>query len=281
MYTINSNRYEKELNGAVSLAHLAGSVMLHYYDLDYSVMIKSGEQSPESAIFTEVDGKIDRIVRDYFKGVWSNDSLLTEESDPEDDWYKSERIWMVDPIDGTMGYKKRTGAFGISIALIECGRPVVGVLYAPVKNMVAWAVSGEGAFLNGARVNLRAGSFFETVLCSSNSVNRPDYQRALMQMDPERRLNIVTAESVVTKALLLLRGDGQMYPILPISEETKSAPKVWDIAAADVILREAGGTVTTFFGEEYRYNVPDLRCVRGVLMGTKSAHDIALSRLSQ
>ena len=281
MYITETQTYQKELNGAASLAHLAGSIMLHYYDLDYRVFEKEGEDRPEGAIVTEVDGKIDGIVRHYFREIWPDDQLLTEETAPEKDWYRARRIWMVDPIDGTMGYRKRTGSFGISIALIEDGRPVLGVLHAPVKNLLAWAVKGEGAHLNGRRVDLGDEPPFSTVLCSSNSVDRPAYKRVLARINPGQNLKIITAESAVVKALLLLQGEGQVYPIPPISDEIKSGPKFWDIAAADIILHEAGAMVTTFFGEEYRYNVSDFRCVRGVLMGTKSAHRLTLSRLQQ
>ena len=281
MHTLETVKCRKELNGAASLAHLAGSVMLHYYDLDYHVFKKEGEDRPEGAIVTEVDGKIDGIVRNYFREIWPDDQLLTEETAPDKDWYRARRIWMVDPIDGTMGYRKRTGSFGISIALIEDGRPVLGVLYSPVKNVFAWAVKGEGAHLNGITVDLSKETSLSTVLCSSNSINRPAYKRVLARINPDQKLNVVTAESSVAKALLLLEQKGQIYPILPISDEIKSGPKFWDIAAADIILHEAGAIVTDFHGEKYRYNVPDFRCVRGVLMGTKSAHGVTLLRLRE
>jgi myo-inositol-1(or 4)-monophosphatase len=279
MYTLVTKRYNKELNDAVSLAHLAGSIMLHYYDLDYDVSMKEGESSPEAAIFTEVDGKVDRIVNDYFSKLWPGDQLLTEETNPDEGWYKAERIWIIDPIDGTMGYKKKTGSFGISMALVEDGRPALGVLYAPVRNLMAWAVRGEGAYLNGMKVDLHDKSSIKTILCSSNSIDRPQYGKVLQAINPGDNLEIVATESVVVKALLLLNGSGEIYPILPESEETKSVPKFWDIAAADIILHEAGGRVTNFFGEEYKYDIPDFRCVSGVLMGTAAGHSYALSKL--
>ncbi len=249
MYTLKTKRYRKELNGATSLAHLAGSVMLRFYDLDYRVFKKEGEDRPEGAIRTEVDGKIDGIVRNYFRKIWPGDQLLTEETAPEEDWYKAKRIWMVDPIDGTLGYRKKTGSFGFSIALIEDGRPVLGVLYAPERNLLAWAVKGEGAHLNGIKVDLNEETSFSTILCSSNSIDRPAYRKVLARIDPEQNLNILTAESAVVKALLLLEGRGQVYPILPISDENRSGPKFWDIAASDIILHEAGAVATTFYGE--------------------------------
>lgn len=279
MYELVTKRYKKELNGAVSVAHLAGSVMMHYYDLDYAVFKKDDESTPEASIFTEVDSKVDLIVRNYFRQVWSEDQLLTEETEPDECWYDSERIWIIDPIDGTMGYKKKTGYFGISIALIENGRPVLGVLYAPVQNLIAWAVKGEGSYLNGIRVDLNDKTAINTILCSSNAINRPVYQRTLEAIDHDHRLNIKTMESAVVKALFILNNKGEIYPILPKSEETKSVPKFWDIAAADILIYEAGGRVTTFSGEIYRYNVPEFRCINGVLMGTRRGHEFALRRL--
>ena len=276
---LNSKRYNKELNGAVSVAQLAGTVMLHYYDLDYLVTEKANETTPESAIFTEVDGKIDNIVQNYFGQVWPKDQLLTEETEPDERWYEAMRIWTIDPIDGTMGYKKKTGSFGISIALIEQGRPVLGVLYAPLYHLLAWAVKGEGAYLNGKKVELNVNSSINTVLCSSNAINRPAYQRKLETINSDHSFKIRSMESVVVKALLILNNEGEIYPILPISKETKSAPKFWDIAAADILIHEAGGRVTTFSGETYKYNIPEIRCVNGALMGTKEGHELALMRL--
>ncbi|TVR13101.1 MAG: hypothetical protein EA401_07535 [Planctomycetota bacterium] len=280
MYSTESKKYSKELNGALGLAHLAGSVMMHYYDTKYTVSMKPGEATPESAIFTEIDGRIDKIVADYFGSTWPEDKLLTEERVPDEDWYRSKRIWMVDPIDGTMGFKGKTGHFGFSVALIQDGRPVVGVLYAPAMNLLAWAVAGEGVRLNGEPVHLSEGKC-ETFLCSKNAEDRPVYERALQLIDPSRELRSVTAGSVVVKTLLLLRGDAQLYPTLPLSEETRVVPKFWDVAAADVIIREAGGRMTTFCGECYRYDISDFRCVRGFLMGTSSAHATVLKRIKK
>jgi len=279
VYRLESRKYHKELQGAVSVAWLAGSVMLHYYDLDYVVTEKANEASPESAIFTEVDGRVDGIVQNYFKEVWPDDQLLTEETEPDKRWYEARRIWTIDPIDGTLGYRKKTGSFGISIALIKDGRPVLGVLYAPVHHHLAWAVIGEGAYLNGVKVALFQKASVSTILCSSNAIHRPAYKRVLKALDPEHRFTITSTESVVMKALLILRKEGDIYPIVPISEETPSAPKFWDIAAADILLHEAGGRVTTFQGETYKYNLSDVRCINGVLMGTKTGHELALRRL--
>jgi fructose-1,6-bisphosphatase/inositol monophosphatase family enzyme len=279
MYAIESENFNKELNGALAIAHLAGSVMQQYYDLDYQVSMKAGESAPAAAIFTEVDGKIDRFVQDYYKQNWRDDQLFTEETDPDDDWYKHSRIWIVDPIDGTMGYKKKTGSYGISVALIQEGRPVVGVIYAPARNLIAWAVADEGTYLNGKKVDLSTKSSINTILCSSNSIDSFPYQKALNTINPNNEFEIIATESVVVKALLILNSEGEIYPILPRTDENKSVPNFWDIAAADLLIHEAGGIVTDFSGEKYQYNIPEFRCIHGAIMGTSQGHKFALSKL--
>lgn len=280
VYRLDSKTYDKELNGAVSVAHLAGSMMLRYYDLDYEVSTKAGN-TPAAAIVTEVDVTIDHMVRDYFTKVWPDDQLLTEETDPDADWYRAQRIWTIDPIDGTMGYARRTGSFGVSIALIEEGRPVVGVLYAPARNLLAWAVAGEGASLNGIHVDLSNRTSTNTIVISSNSIDLPAYQDALQALNPDGRLAVTATESVVVKALRILKGDGEIYPILPASRTGNATSKFWDVAGADIILHEADARVTDFAGQRYRYDRPEFRCLEGVLMGTKAGHRYALTRLGQ
>lgn len=278
LYRLDTATYTKELNGAVAVAHLAGSIMLRYYDLDYEVSTKAGS-TPASAIVTEIDVKIDHMVRDYFTQVWPDDQLLTEETAPDEHWHRARRIWTIDPIDGTMGYAKHTGSFGVSIALIEEGRPVLGVLYAPAHNLAAWAVAHEGAYLNGVPIDLREKTAVDTIVCSSNSIDLPAYQQALQALNPDGRLAVTATESVVMKALLILKGEGEIYPILPKSRTGHPHCKFWDIAGADVILQEAGAKVSTFAGDPYQYDRSEYKCIEGVLMGTEAGHRYALSRL--
>jgi 3'-phosphoadenosine 5'-phosphosulfate (PAPS) 3'-phosphatase len=148
-----------------------------------------------------------------------------------------------------------------------------------MKNLMAWAVAGEGAFLNAKPVRLHQHTSVKTVLCSSNSIDRPPYRKLLRIIDPRQELQVAAMESAVVKALSLLAGSGEIYPVLPISDETPSAPKFWDIAAADIVLKEAGARVTTFWGEAYTYDLPDVRCVHGVLMGTAAGHRYAMAQL--
>jgi len=270
MKRLKSNKYNDELNDAVAIAYLAGNIMLHYYNVNYSVSFKD-EIDISSAIYTEVDVFIDKLINCYFSKLWPNDSILTEETNPEKEWFKSKRIWIVDPLDGTTGFKFKTGSFGVSIALIEDGVPVVGVIYAPIKNIIAHAVINEGAFLNGKKINIENNNVLKSILCSSNHINKKPYQDFLKKINSENKLKIIKTESCVVKVLYLLKGKGEIYPILPKSNET-SVPKFWDIAASDIILHEAGAILTDFEGERYKYNKSNYLCEKGVLIGTKEIH---------
>jgi len=276
---MDDHEYEIELDGALNLAKLAGSIMMQYYDQDYDVEQKEGHQAPESAILTEVDEKIDKLVQLYFQQNWADDGLLTEETTAKGEWHKSDRIWIVDPIDGTMGYKKKTECFGISIALIEDDRPVLGVLYAPAQKLLAYAIQGKGSYLNGEKIDLGQNSRIKNIICSRNAYQRRGYQKILQKLNPDDELGLVTLESVVVKAIRILQKEGEIYPVLPLSKRVKSVPKFWDIAAADIIIHEAGGLLTDFVGKKYRYNISDFRCKGGVLTGTQKGHNYALDKL--
>jgi len=274
-----NNEYDYEVKGSKNLALLAGSIMLKYYNKDYEIKEKGDSPAPEARIITEVDAKIDSLVQFYFNVIWPDDSLLTEETKAGQDWQKARRIWIVDPIDGTMGYKKQTDSFGISIALIKDGRPVLGILYAPALELMAIGVKDEGSYLNNKPIDLSTDHSLNNIICSSNAYQREPYQKALSQLNPDHKLGLITMESVVVKAIRLLQKRGEIYPVVPLSEEVQSVPKFWDVAAADIIIHEAGGLVTDFSGQKYKYNQPDFRCKNGVIMGTQKGHQYAIDKM--
>lgn len=268
--------YSKEKNEAIALARLAGAVMMHYYDIEYEKTEKDDAKSKAEAILTEVDLKLDNIIRTFLSSLWPDDELLTEETAPEAAWYRAHRIWIVDPLDGTLGYVKKTGSFGISIALIEDGRPVVGVLYAPATDTLAVGVAGGGVTLDGRPIDMSDNRELKHLVLSSNSYKKVDYQKAMAALgDPP----IYKMESVVVKVLKLLAGEGEVYFFTPLSDTQPSVPKFWDIAAADLIVNEAGGRGTDFDGELYRYDRANFKCEGGALFGYRAAHAAALARL--
>jgi 3'(2'), 5'-bisphosphate nucleotidase len=161
----------------------------------------------------------------------------------------------VDPLDGTKEFINRNGEFTVNIALLENGRPVLGVVYAPCLDELYWAASEEGAFVvnNNMQKPIEAASFYPSdsglnIVCSRSHLTRETEDFIARYDQP----NLVSKGSSL-KFLLLAKGDAHVYPrIAPTME--------WDTAAAQIILEEAGGCVLHFeTGMPLSYNKADLK----------------------
>ncbi|MGC2166385.1 MAG: 3'(2'),5'-bisphosphate nucleotidase CysQ, partial [Gallionella sp.] len=160
---------------------------------------------------------------------------------------------LVDPLDGTKEFIKRNGEFTVNIALIENGKPLMGVVYAPVLETCYYAAQGIGAYVqrnNGAARQIKAesciqGKPIKVVASRSHSDQRTT---ALLK-------NIGDHETISMgsslKLCLVAEGKAACYPRLGPTME-------WDTAAAHAIVNEAGGVVCEANGRELRYNKPDL-----------------------
>ncbi|MEQ9402626.1 MAG: 3'(2'),5'-bisphosphate nucleotidase CysQ [Cyclobacteriaceae bacterium] len=213
----------------------AGKEILKIYDSgDFSIEAKS-DNSP----LTLADKAAhNRIVSFLDK---TNIPILSEEGrnisfEERNNW---EYFWMVDPLDGTKEFIKKNGEFTVNIALIHKGTPVIGVVYTPVLDELYWAVSNEGAFslINGKTRALKT---------SGKGLEEPNLKvvasRSHMSPETEDYLAGLTNPEIVSKGsslkfLLVASGRADLYPRFGPTME-------WDTAAAQIIVEEAGGSVT-------------------------------------
>ena len=163
------------------------------------------------------------------------------------DWF-----WMVDPMDGTKEFVKRNGEFTVNIALIHEGRPVLGVVYAPVMGWMYWGSEAEGAWKQvGDRPPFRLGPVQkEQVGTMVVSLSHPSPQtRAFMADYPEA--SVISMGSSL-KFMLLAEGKAEIYPrFAPCME--------WDTAAAHGVLNAMGGQVLQAESDQsLEYNKKDL-----------------------
>ncbi len=133
--------YNKLLSISVYASLKAGDAILDIYDSDFSIETKA-DNSP----LTRADQKSHDIICDMLDELGF--PILSEEGKETDyavrrNW---ERLWIVDPLDGTKEFIKRNGEFTINIALVESGKPVLGVIFIPVKQLLYFALKGLGAF---------------------------------------------------------------------------------------------------------------------------------------
>ncbi len=189
---------------------------------------------------TETDGEVEKLIRQRVAAAFPEDGFLGEEGGGK----PKARTWVVDPIDGTMAFARGIPHFCVSIALVEKGKPEIGVIAAPMQDEFYAARRGHGAFLNGRRMKVSDTSkLSESVMEIGWSARRPlsDYistVETLMQAGANCRRSASGALGMAYVA----DGRTDCYGEIHINS--------WDVAAGIVIVREAGGWTNDFFAND-------------------------------
>ncbi len=236
-----------------SIARQAGAAILDIYETaDFGVEVKS-DDSP----LTRADQASNRVICKGLEQLSDQYPILSEENKmiDYDDRKDYHRYWCVDPLDGTKEFIKKNGEFTVNIALIEKGRSVLGVVYIPVTDEMYWAEKGSGAHKqvgDAAPVQIHTATYSESdsglvLVCSRSHLN--DATAAfLKRYDKPQTLSRGSS----LKFLSIAEGEAHIYPRLAPTME-------WDTAAAQIILEEAGGSVTQYGKDEpVVYNKADL-----------------------
>jgi myo-inositol-1(or 4)-monophosphatase len=217
----------------------AGALALHMFRGRPASWIK-GASSPVS----EADLAVDALLRERLLAI-RDAGWLSEESEDDPARLQRAEVWVVDPIDGTRAYLAGLADWVISAALVDAGRPVVAALYAPVTDELFLATAGGGATLNGAPIRTSSGDGLAGARFSG-AKRRLD---SLAAIEPR----IETTPRIPSLALRLARvATGTL-------DGTFTAPNShdWDLAAADLLVHEAGGLISTLTGESLIYNRPN------------------------
>lgn len=253
---------QHELDVAMRLARQAGAVIMEYYQTGLAVERKAGDEP-----VTAADREADALIAAGLLAVFPNDGLLTEESEDDRSRLGKERVWVVDPLDGTTEFITETGEFAVQIALAVKGYPTLGVVYQPAKERFFYAVQGQGAYQvrDGQPTRLRVSTTSapaQMCLVASRSHYSPlveDARRAL----GIKKVNRVG--SVGLKVGLVARAVCDLYLATTVSKE-------WDLCAPHALLLEAGGVLTNLCGEPLVYNKPDVIECQGLIGSNGLAH---------
>ena len=231
----------------VALARVAGREILWIYDGEITVWRK-GDDSP----LTAADLAAHRRLMDGLARLTPELPRLSEEAADipfavRQGW---SRYWLLDPLDGTREFVKRNGEFTINIALIDDGRPVLGVVHAPVLATTYYAAVGAGAWKqvgDALPIALRTVPTRKPPrLLTSRSHRSPELESLMTRLPPHETLNIGSA----LKFCLVAEGGADLYPRMgPTSE--------WDTAAGQCVVEQAGGIVTDTAGSPLRYNTKE------------------------
>ncbi len=234
------------LTPALEIVISAGRAILEIYESGFQV-----ENKEDNTPLTEADLAAHEIIENGLQEITPNLPVLTEESAKISFKERSEwkRYWLVDPLDGTQEFIRRSGEFSVNVALIENNEPVLGIIYAPVLGAYYYACRGQGAYKRSAtgnpkRIHVRQWNGGKaTVVCGSATDVSKSLQKLLAQL-PE--YEVVRLGSAL-KSCMVAEGKADLYARLgPTSE--------WDTAAAQCIVEEAGGKITTTEMQPLRYN---------------------------
>jgi 3'(2'), 5'-bisphosphate nucleotidase len=265
-------RLERELAVATAAARAAGAAVFDLYERAAAGRYVKSDGSP----VTDADLASDRIIRVTLGDAFPDDAILTEEGADDETRLRAPRCWIVDPIDGTQQFIDRTGEFDVLIALVENGRPTVGVLYQPTTGTLLAAVAGQGAWIerDGERRPLRLAPVPPNVpprLLTSVWFGAPDNLTALSRAAARLGAAVpsISPFGVIVRAFLPPDNAADVL----IGYNVDGRPDVaweWDIAAAEVVVREAGGDLTDVWGRPHRYNKRTPRNVGGILLSVDS-----------
>jgi len=208
-------------------------------------MVKSGFEvhtKPDRSPVTTVDLEVNRILHDMQLREFPGDGWLSEESPDDPSRLSKERVWIVDPIDGTKALVNRLSEFCISVALIERGVPVVAAILNPTTGELFTAIRGGGLFMNGARLNLATPHPYDPVIMVGAWEFRNSRWSVLAETTRCRPMYSIAHALAMVAA-------GRVQAVLTIEPEHE-----WDVAAGVLLIEESGGRVGDGAAKPFVFN---------------------------
>jgi 3'(2'), 5'-bisphosphate nucleotidase len=267
--------FDRELEIATELARTAGAVLLRHYNSPFLVEQKINALQ-ETEEVTAADREANELIVDRLRKEFPADGILAEESTDTEHRLEKDRVWLIDPMDGTKNFIRRDGDFAVQIGLAVNGESVLGTVYQPVREVLYRAVRGGGSWIEvkteparRMKVSSRTNPN-EMVLASSRSHRSPRMERVVstFQFKDEVRRG-----SVGVKIGLITEQQADLY--LHLSPSTKQ----WDTCGPEIILQEAGGRLTDLFGQPLRYNGIRIDNRNGIVATNGAAHETVIEKL--
>ncbi|MGA8172231.1 MAG: 3'(2'),5'-bisphosphate nucleotidase CysQ [Methylocystis sp.] len=227
--------------GLEAVAREAGDIAMAWF--------RSGERTSASVDYktggspvTEADFAVDRFLFGKLAALAPSAGWLSEETADSADRLSRSALIVVDPIDGTTAFVRGDRRWAVSIALIEDGRPVAGIVHAPALGQTFSARAGGGAFLNGERIRVSPRAELAGARLVSPRDRAPFFEKSPYVFEIAPR-----APSLALRLAEVAAGTNDLAIAAPGARD-------WDIAAADVILNEAGGLLSEVESGPPTYN---------------------------
>ena len=267
--------YEHESQFAIALAREAGVAILEYYEGPLDIQQKSDSDDFEPV--TQADKVANEMIVSRIAHEFPDDGILAEESVDSGRRLEKSRVWMVDPMDGTSGFIAGNGDFAVQIGLTVDRKCVMGVVYQPLTSVLYRAVLGGGTWVDryefdSERVHVSNASDLSRMrLAASRSHRSPRMNKVVTALGFKEEIR---RGSVGIKIGLIVERQCDVY--IHLSPRTKQ----WDTCAPQIVLTEAGGTLTDLFGRPLSYNVVDVQNRNGLVATNGAAHHTVIHQLA-
>ncbi|RDI48687.1 3'(2'),5'-bisphosphate nucleotidase CysQ [Aquicella lusitana] len=233
----------------------AGEAILGLQKTGFTVAKKANND-----IVTKADLLANEILKTQLCGQFPAIGWLSEESVDDSSRLECERVWVVDPIDGTKEYAYGIPEYAISVALVEKGKPVLSAVFNPATNEFFHAIKNEGAWLNNQKIvctpDVTSNPFL--LLASRSEYKRGEWERF-------QQHQIKQVGSIAYKLALIAAGQGDATWSLGPKNE-------WDIAAGVLLVQEAQGRVTDKKKGEFIFNRHEVK-VDGIIAAAATAYE--------
>lgn len=254
---------EEYLEFAKGIAKYAGKIMLKYFNSDNGATYKG-----DKTIVTIADKEINSYLIEQVKAKYPTHSVDGE----EEKFGESEYVWVCDPIDGTAMYARHIPVAVFSLALVVKGSPKVGVVYDVFTDNLYSAIKGKGAYKNGKPINVNDYSLDDMRSVAHYDMwKKTHYNIYDVIKELGKKTYFVSVGSIVRASMCVAEGNFT-FAIFPGTRR-----KNCDIAATKVIVEEAGGIVTDFFGNDQRYD----KAINGAIICNKVVFNEVLESIKK
>lgn len=247
---------------AIAVAEIAaeaGALAMARRGTDFATGAKA-----DGSVFCAVDLEVDRFLHARLGALLPEAGWLSEETADDPRRLDHARVWVVDPIDGTRDYVRGRDGWAVSIALVEDGRPAIGVLDAPARGERWRAEAGKGAWRNGERLHAARR---DTLIDARVPAD------ALAKADRETFVAVAKPNAIALRIAMVAADEADLVATLSWGAE-------WDIAAAVLIASEAGACVSDALGAPLSFNKSEAKAF-GVLASAPDIHAAAVERLGE
>ena len=246
----------------------AGEKILEVYETDFST-----EKKDDDSPITQADIESNKILKQVLgeTGI----TVLSEEDVDDKKRLAEEKVWIIDPLDGTTDFVNRTGEFTVMVGLVENQKSVLGIIYWPTKKKMYLAESGKGAFRHDEEwEKIEVTTMSEIQNCHA-LVSRHHLSEKEKKLLDEMEISVVTNIGSSLKVTEIASGDAEVYVT------TTNKMKQWDTCASNCIITEAGGKMTDISGEELTYNTESVHHENGILVTNGLVHQDVLDAVSR